>query len=105
MLFVLDIKIVLMQLFATDFHYLQLISMMCTREKCHRFCSCRSVKVTVILSVSTEFTGNEFTAIILVDPSYPASPVKNWRTLLEQSFTAHLPLLMASSTFGVGRRC
>jgi len=25
--------------------------------------------------------------------------------MLEQSFTAHMVLLMASSTFGLGRRC
>jgi len=24
---------------------------------------------------------------------------------LEQSFVAHMPLLMATSTFGLGRRC
>jgi len=35
----------------------------------------------------------------------PAPPVKNWRILLEQSFTAHMPLLTATSTFGLGRRC
>ena len=31
--------------------------------------------------------------------------VKNWRILLVQSFTARMPLLMATSTFGLGRRC
>jgi len=30
--------------------------------------------------------------------------VKNWRTLLEQSFTARMPLLTATSTLGLGRR-
>jgi len=30
--------------------------------------------------------------------------VKNWRILLEQSFTGHMPLLMAASTFGLRRR-
>jgi len=34
-----------------------------------------------------------------------APPVKNWRILLVQSFTAHMPLLMATSTFVLGRRC
>ena len=28
--------------------------------------------------------------------------VKNWIILLEQSFTAHVPLLTATSTFGLG---
>jgi len=28
-----------------------------------------------------------------------APPVNNWRTLLVQSFTAHVPLLTATSTF------
>jgi len=30
-----------------------------------------------------------------------AMRVKNWRILLVQSFTAHMPLLMATSTFGL----
>jgi len=33
-----------------------------------------------------------------------APPVKNCRTLLEQSFTAHTPLLTPTSTSGLGRR-
>ena len=33
-----------------------------------------------------------------------APPVKNWRILLVQSFTAHMPLLTATSAFGLGRR-
>jgi len=34
-----------------------------------------------------------------------APPVKNWRILLVQSFTARMPfLLTASSAFGLGRR-
>ena len=33
-----------------------------------------------------------------------APPVKNWRILWVQSFTAHMPLLTATSTFGLGRR-
>jgi len=32
------------------------------------------------------------------------TPVNNWRILLEQSFTACMPLLMATSTFALGRR-
>jgi len=31
-------------------------------------------------------------------------PVKNWRILLEQSFAAHMPLLMTSDAFELGRR-
>ena len=33
------------------------------------------------------------------------TPVKNWMILLEQSFTARMPLLTATSAFGLGRRC
>jgi len=29
--------------------------------------------------------------------------VSSWRILLEQSFTTHMPLLVAASTFGLGR--
>jgi len=32
-------------------------------------------------------------------------PVKNWTMLLVQSFTAHMPLLTATTAFGLGRRC
>jgi len=32
------------------------------------------------------------------------TPVKNWRILLEQSFTARTPLLTAASAFCLGRR-
>ena len=35
----------------------------------------------------------------------PALPVKNWRILLIQSFTARMPLLMATSEFRLQRRC
>jgi len=33
-----------------------------------------------------------------------APPVKNWRILLVQSFTACMPLLTATNAFGLGRR-
>jgi len=33
----------------------------------------------------------------------PAPPVKNWRILLVQSFTAGVPLLAATSAFGLYR--
>jgi len=36
---------------------------------------------------------------------WPARPVKNWRILVEQSFTAHMPLLMATSAFNSKGRC
>jgi len=47
----------------------------------------------------------QFTAIIQVSvlTSTPNPPVKNWRVLLGQSFTAFLPLLMAASEFGLER--
>jgi len=35
----------------------------------------------------------------------PAPPVKNRRILLEQSFTAKMPLLSTTTAFGFGRRC
>jgi len=38
-------------------------------------------------------------------PVLIGSTVRNWRILLEQSFTAHVPLLMATSTSGIERRC
>jgi len=45
-----------------------------------------------------------FTAIIQDNLRKPAPPVKNWSILLEQSFTACMPLLVAASTFRLGRR-
>ena len=37
---------------------------------------------------------------------YTSQPaLANWRILLVQSFTAHMPLLTATSAFGLGRRC
>ena len=38
-------------------------------------------------------------------PTLAGPPVKNWRILLVQSFTACMPLLIATSAFGIGRRC
>jgi len=37
-------------------------------------------------------------------PASAGTPVKNWRILLEQSFTAHM-LLLTATTFRLGRRC
>jgi len=38
-------------------------------------------------------------------PVLAGTTVKNWRTLLEQGFTVCIPLLMATSEFGLGRGC
>jgi len=38
-------------------------------------------------------------------PALAGTPVKNCRILLEQSFTAHMPLLTATGVFGLWRRC
>ena len=43
-------------------------------------------------------------AIIQANLRLPAPPVKSWRILLVQSFTAHMPLLTAANAFGLGRR-
>jgi len=37
-------------------------------------------------------------------PELASTPVKNWRILLEQCFTADMHLLMAINTYGLGRR-
>ena len=47
---------------------------------------------------------HRFTASIQVNLHQPASPVKNWRFLLVQSFNAHMPLLTATSIFRLERR-
>jgi len=43
------------------------------------------------------------TAIIQVNLRQPAPPVKKCRIQLVQSFTARMPLLTATSAFGLGR--
>jgi len=45
-----------------------------------------------------------YTTIVQINLCEPAPPVKNWRILLVQSFTARMTLLTAASTFGLGRR-
>ena len=45
------------------------------------------------------------TTIIQVNLHQPAPPVMNWRILLEQSFSARMPLLTATSIIELGRRC
>jgi len=48
---------------------------------------------------------HRFAAMIQVNLCKPnAPPVNNWRILLVQSFAARMPLLTATSTFGLGRR-
>ena len=42
-------------------------------------------------------------AIIQVNLHQPAPPVKNGKILLVQSFTARMPLMTATSAFGLGR--
>ena len=37
-------------------------------------------------------------------PALAGTPVKNWGILLQQSFTASMPLLMATSAFRAERR-
>jgi len=53
---------------------------------------------------NTQQYNRRFTAIIQVNLPWPAPPVKNWRILLAQSFTARMPLLTTASAFGLGRR-
>jgi len=45
-------------------------------------------------------------AIVQLNLCLLAPPVEKWRRiLLEQSFTAHVPMLMVASTFGLGSTC
>ena len=44
-------------------------------------------------------------ADIQVNPRQPTAPLKKWRILLVQRFTPRMHLLMATSIFGLGRRC
>jgi len=37
-------------------------------------------------------------------PALAGTPIKNWRILLEQSSTARMPLVTATSIFRLGRR-
>jgi len=41
-------------------------------------------------------------AILHVSLHLLVPPVKNWRILLVQNFAAHMPLLTATSAFGLG---
>ena len=59
--------------------------------------------LAVLLSLENNNSNHRFTAIIQVSVHYLAPPVKNSRILLLQSFTAHMPLLVATSAYGLGR--
>jgi len=66
--------------------------------------------MTFDVLVNNNNSNVRFTAIIQVNRCWLASPVKKWRDFLEQNFadcmpfTARIPLLTASSEFGLGRR-
>jgi len=55
------------------------------------------------LAITAVHAYNCFTAIIQVNTRQPVLPAKNCRILFEQSFTAHVPLLTTTITFGLGR--
>jgi len=48
---------------------------------------------------------NCFTAIVEDNSCLPANPIENWEEFVgDQSFTARMPLLMATSKFGLERK-
>jgi len=64
----------------------------------------RTIRYKVFNSISTAFIWlytqhNRFVVTIQVSWCHSAPTVKNWKILLEQSFTAYMPLLMSASTF------
>jgi len=61
------------------------------------------MKAINIYSGSKQYNKNRLKAITHVSWHQPEPAVKNWRILLQQSCTAHMPLLMATSAFGSGR--
>ena len=64
--------------------------------------SAPSVAALLICTAFCLHNNNQcFTAIIQVNPLQPAHPVKNWRILLVQRFTVHMPLLTATSASGL----
>ena len=70
-------------------------------------CICHSVAFHLVLHrLNARYNNHHhcFTTIIHINLRQPAPPVKNWRILLVQSFTARMPLLTTTSTFGLGRR-
>ena len=68
------------------------------------------LKVTLKCQVSyctiwNNNSNHHFMAIIQINLHYTSPPVKNWMILLVQSFTARMPLLMATAKFGLVRKC
>jgi len=59
---------------------------------------------TEAITIQYYNNNKHFTAIIQVNLRSPALPVKNWRILLVQSFTAHVPLLTATSALALVRK-
>ena len=49
----------------------------------------------ILLSILSYLYTQPFKGYCRVDLCWPTLPVKNWTILLEQSFTAHIPLPMA----------
>jgi len=64
----------------------------------------RSARLLSASGTTTSTTAT--TTTIYTGQSVLASTfVKNWRILWEQSFTAHMALLAATTAFRLGRRC
>jgi len=66
---------------------------------------CLPVQLSLALQFTYDTTATTVYGHYTAHPVLAGTPVKNWRILLEQSFTARMPLLMAASIFGLGRRC
>ena len=62
----------------------------------------KSTVLSVLLAclLLVPFYGDYAGQTVLAGPA-----AKNWRILLQQSFTVYMPLLKAASAFGLGRRC
>jgi len=63
-------------------------------------CCCMQVYMTRLLQLLPPFYSH-YTG----QPALAGNAVKNWRTLLEHSFTACMPLVTAASAFRLGRIC
>jgi len=61
--------------------------------------SCNAHRDMTARRADNNNNNHRFTAIIKV-----TQPAKNWRILLVRSFAARMPLLTATSAFGLGRR-
>jgi len=57
------------------------------------------------LALQNNNTNNQFVATIQINLCIQAHEVKNWKILLEQSCTACMLLLVATSTFRLQRKC